>query len=1052
MTIVAGKNMNDAEADRKSSKCRHVNAMILLGLAAVLVVVWSLILNSLHNRFAFVSDRSFKGILWALASSFLALGGAAALLFRRQNQEEAARQRIARSNEEILTSISSAAQDAILMLDYEGNIRFWNQAAENIFGWSQAEAIGRNFHQLLAPGKYKEAFRTAFASFQDKGQGAAIGKTLELIACRKGGGEFAVEVSLNGVQLQGRWHTVGILRDITVRKELERRISDHTRFLQTLIDSIQNPIAYKDTTGKYLGCNQAFEEFMGYSAESMIGKTMFDLIPEDQAEKQADIDRALLEKPGFITYEEVKTDKDGNRHHMLVTKGTFNDSNGCIGGLVLIWVDISEHERMEEDLRKARDQAESAVRAKALFLANMSHEIRTPMNGIMGMNDLLLDTELTSEQRQYAETIRSSANSLLSVINDILDFSKIEAGKMDIEDLEFDLTSTMEDMNDILAGKAQEKGLEYLCIVDPSVPRYLRGDPGRLRQILTNLVSNAVKFTSAGEVRIDTVPVSQTDSQVTLKFLVKDTGIGIPGEKQAGLFQPFVQADASTTRRFGGTGLGLAISRQLVEIMGGEIGLESEPGKGSIFWFTVVFDKSSRVAQPWGTTKGIPAGMRILVVDDHATNRILLRRMLSSWGCRSSEVASGDEALAALQDAVAMEDPFRIALVDMLMPGMDGETLARRIKEEQRLMSTRLVLLTSLGMRGGAVHVQQAGFDAYLSKPIRSARLLDILAQLAVRGGEETEVTPKAAAIFTPPGHEERGRATARILLAEDNPTNQKVALRVLEKLGYCADAVCNGVEAIRALAKTPYDLVLMDVQMPEMDGFEATRRIRDGAASAEKSGVPIVAMTAHAMKGDREACLEAGMDDYVIKPVNVEELNKALQRRLKGIQAADSAHAESTIPANPVVFDKTAALTRIGGDEEVLQEILNIFISDAARQIEALSMAFEMGNASRLRSQAHTLKGASGNAGAYAVQEIAQQIENVGGQGQLESASKLIVRMREEFIRFQSLIRREQPAIENRVDEVSPELGGPQGKREEMEKTPIPVVEDRRDMTGKCV
>jgi two-component system, sensor histidine kinase and response regulator len=936
---------------------------------------------------------------------------------RRQAERERLEKEVFQSRQDLLTTLSAATQDAILMMDDEGNIQFWNKAAVTIFGWSQAEVLGKNLYNLITPPKYHDPHLSAFSEFRKTGQGGAIGKTVELTALRKGGEEFAAEMALNSIQLHGRWNAVGILRDITGRKELERKVNDNAQFMRTLVDSIKNPLFYKDEDGKILGCNKAFEDFKGLPRDFLIGKTVLEVDRSEAAAKNHAADQQLLKTPGHYTYEAPIFDYKGQSHDVIVTKATFADSEGNTRGIVGMWTDISEHKQMEVELRNAKEQAEAAARAKAMFLANMSHEIRTPMNGILGMNELLLGTELSDEQRQFAETVRSSANALLSVINDILDFSKIEAGKLDFESVDFDLQTVLDDMNDILAIRAQEKGLEYLCSVDPSVPRLLRGDPGRLRQVITNLVGNAVKFTSKGEVRIDASLVQDTDSRATLRFLVKDTGIGIAADKHEALFRPFVQADVSTTRQYGGTGLGLAIARQLVALMGGEIGLESTLGAGSTFWFTVTLEKQAREAHICATAD--ITGMRILVVDDHATNRDLLRRLLASWGCRSMEVDCGEAALKALREAVASKDPFRIAILDMAMPGMDGEMLGCKIKEDPFLELTQLVMLTSLVARGDTARVQQKGFAACISKPVRSSRLFDLLMEIVgsraeAKHEEAMASQPSSASISL------EKREDVRILLAEDNPTNQKVAMHLLTRLGYRADAVSNGVEAIQALSNGPYDLVLMDVQMPEMDGFEATQRIRAGEASVEKCGIPIIAMTAHAMKGDREACIQAGMNDYVTKPVNPGELAKAIQRQLPAAPAKDHPALQSSAFAGDKIFDRTGALERLGGDEILLREILEIFVADAARQIEMLGAASNQGDTSVLRNQAHSLKGACGNIGACQMQETAHELEDAGKQGDLQKAAVLVPRLRAEFNGFRVAIE----DAHSRADDRSPRAG----------------------------
>ncbi len=821
-------------------------------------------------------------------------------LTERKRTEESLRESEAR-----LRVITGSAQDAILMMDTDGLISYWNPAAERILGYKSAEAIGQSLHAFIVPARYYEAHLAAFPAFQQTGQGAAVGKTLDLEARRKDGTEISIQLSLSTVHMSSGWHAVGILRDITERKHAEAELQRINIYL-------------------------------------------------------------------------------------------------------------------EEATARANDmaaQAEMASAAKSEFLANMSHEIRTPMNGVIGMTGLLLDTALDDEQRRYAEIVRASGELLLGLINDILDFSKIEAKKLGLEVLDFDLSSLLDDFVAALAVRAHEKRLELLCSADLDVPTLLRGDPGRLRQILTNLAGNAIKFTSAGEVavRVSLVKDKGTgrgvqeaggEETVLLRFSVRDTGIGIPKDKIGLLFEKFSQVDASTTRQYGGTGLGLAISKQLVELMGGEAGVSSEEGRGSEFWFTARLVKQTMEAHVDGIPPADLSGARVLIVDDNATNREILSTRLTSWGMRPFDAQGGPEALQALSLALDEKDPFRIAVIDMQMPGMDGETLGRAIHADDRLTGIRMVMLTSLGMRGDARHFQEIGFAAYATKPIRHQELKAVLSlALTDRDGAEPTQTPivtrhtarEMLNLFT-------GR-NARILLAEDNITNQQVALGILKKLGLRADAVANGAEALRALETLPYDLVLMDVQMPEMGGFEATRQIRNPQSPIVNHRIPVIAMTAHAMQGDRERCLEAGMNDYITKPVSPQALADALDKWLpKKHDESAMVNAECSMmkkekpetddTPSSLIFDRAGMMVRLMEDEELAQMVVESFLEDIPRQITLLKGFLETGDAAGAERQAHTIKGASANVGGERLREVAFAIEKAARAGDLSAALRYVPKL----------------------------------------------------------
>ena len=819
--------------------------------------------------------------------------------------------------------------------------------------------------------------------------------------------------------------TFGISRDVTAKRHAEQALAESEGQLQLVLRGSNDGWWVRDLVAETAYFSPRWFEMLGYADGELRPDPGLrrSLTHPDDVERVDQVLAAAREsgQEGYDVEFRLRH-KDG--HWVPVHSRGFilRDEHGTPIRMAGANTDLTERNRVAAEIKESNRRLEAAINrstemtmraetanlAKSDFLANMSHEIRTPLNGVIGMTSLLLDTELDDDQRRFAETVRSSGEALLALLSDILDFSKIEAGKLELEAIDFDLRALLDDFASPLALRAHAQGLEFICAAAPEVPSLLVGDPGRLRQVLLNLAGNALKFTHQGEVAVRITLASETETHVVLHVSVKDTGIGIAPDHQAPLFDKFTQADASTTRRYGGSGLGLAISKQLAELMGGEIGLVSEEGKGSEFWFTARFAKQGERERMVTSTVGIH-GVHILVVDDNATNREVMAAQLGAWGVRSEETRDGPAALLALARAKDAGDPFEAAILDMQMPGMDGATLARAIKGDAALASTRLVLMTSLGERGGAREMEEMGFSAFLVKPVRQSDLFDSLSAVLA----DTGVTRPSRPIVTRHAIREMRRGALRILLAEDNITNQQVALGILARLGLRTDAVGNGAEAIRALETIPYDLVLMDVQMPEMDGLEATSHIRDPKSAVRNHQIPIVAMTAHAMQGDRERCLAAGMNDYVTKPVSPQALADALDRWLPHDDAAALQHPPVTPPPAgksrskatapvaapaPAVFDRAGMLERLMDDEDLARTVIEGFLVDLPRQIEALRGYLAAGDGPSATRQAHTIKGASAAVGAEALRGLATELESAAGAGDLASVTARLPELESRF------------------------------------------------------
>lgn len=788
--------------------------------------------------------------------------------------------------------------------------------------------------------------------------------------------------------------TFGVSRDITKRKEAEEQLKRSESLYHSLVEYLPQNIFRKDLDGRFTFANQKFLSIIGKTQDELIGKTDFDYFPKELAEKYRADDAEVIRTGNSVEIVEEHITPEGSTRYMQVVKTPVYGARGEIIGTQCIFWDVTEQKQAQAALHKAKEAAESANRAKSDFLANMSHEIRTPMNAIIGMTELVLDTPITASQREYLTIVRESGESLLAVINEILDFSKIEAGKLDLEQAPFSLRESLGDTLKSLALRAHAKGLELACRIDSQVPDTLLGDSFRLRQVVVNLVGNAIKFTEHGEIVLDVTcdafAANQSpDDGYLLNFAVRDTGIGIPADKQASIFAPFEQADTSTTRRYGGTGLGLTISARIVGLMGGRIWVESEPGQGSTFHFTGRFqltEDAGTDVQPLS-----PAGLRelrVLIVDDNATNRRILDEMLSNWEMRPTSVPGVDDALAALRAAQHASDPYRLILTDANMPDVDGFTLAEQVRLDTQLSGAVIMMLTSGGRSGDISRCEKLGISAYLLKPVKQSELFD-----AIVAGLGT-ATHDAAAAERIPGTCITTVRPLRILLAEDSLVNQKLAIGLLSKWGHTVTVANNGREALAKLEAHAFDLVLMDVQMPEMDGMEATAAIRTGE---KETGVhiPIIAMTAHAMKGDREACLAAGMDAYVAKPVRAHELYAAIEQMF-GTEAPTPRAEEP--PADNGVLDWSQALEAVQGDRELLKDVARAFLEEGPVLIEQIQQAILMGDKALLQRAAHTIKGGTRTFAAGPVADLSAQLEFMGRTGELTESAVTFANLRREM------------------------------------------------------
>jgi len=886
-----------------------------------------------------------------------------------------------------LNSLIKHSPVGVVAIDNNDLVETCNPAFEKLFQYRQQDILGRPLLDLLKAEEISEDL---------KGNRKRLlqGESVHVVTRRKRSDGNLVDVEVFGAPLFHDDEQTGsllIYMDVTQRKLAELALEERTNSLNALIENIPLGIIATDTHDIIQMCNPAFEKLFGYRRQGVVGKSILDLLATDELRPQMQTTKTMMDRGKTVRLVTQRKKRDGSFLDVEVLAVPIIRREKVSGNLV-IYQDVTERQQAEAALRRAKDVAEQASRAKSEFLANMSHEIRTPMNGIIGMTELTLDTTLTAEQREYLDMVKASAHSLLTVINDILDFSKIEAGKLDVEMTDFPLQRGLGETLKVLAFRAHQKGLELAWRVGPGVPEFLKGDVGRLRQVLVNLVGNALKFTERGEVVVSVENEAQDEHGITLHFQVQDTGIGIPKEKQQMIFDAFTQADSSASRRYGGTGLGLAITSRLVQLMGGRIWVESEIGRGSTFHFT------ARLAFAEGPGQPLPApdhslvnDLPVLVVDDNETNRRILVEQLVRWGMRPEAVDGGTAALSALLVAHLESRPFRIVISDMRMPGMDGCGLAQRMRRTPALAGIPVVLLSSSGLPGEAHRCKEVAISAYLTKPAQPSELLDAMMNALFATAAES-LQPAAN---SDPAKSVKG--VKKILLVEDNAVNRRLAIALLEKHHFTVIPAENGKEALNRLGCAAVDLILMDVQMPVMDGFEAIRLIRE-KERATGTHMPIIALTAHAMKGDRERCLAAGADDYVAKPIRTHELLDAIDRAATKRTAASPPATGDTSH----VLDLDAALARVEGDRSLLEEICRLFAEECPRNLTALLAALDIRDVAAVQQLAHTIKGAAASVGASRLSQAALELEIRAKSADLESCRSLAGGVEAEFDRLQ--------------------------------------------------
>ncbi len=938
-------------------------------------------------------------------------------------QEMAAAVNAVAESEMRKSAIMESSLDAIVTMTETGDIIDFNLAAEKLFGYARADVVGRELAALILPPDRREGHRNGLARYVRSRESTMLGRRLELTAMKADGSEFPVEIAMSALSVNGRLIFTSHVRDISELRHNESTLRDQLRFTQELLDVSPAPIFFKDNNGVFLAVNRAWETFSGQKRDDVVGRTSSALMNPEQDSLQRRMEEELMRNSTDVRHEMTVQRADGARREVMFHMACFRRSDNSIGGIIGSITDITEMKEAGQQIRAAKDAAEDASRAKSEFLANMSHEIRTPMNGVLGMTRLALGTALNPEQREYLQIVQSSAASLLRLIDDVLDFSKIEAGRLSLEQAPFRVAPTCSDVMRMLAIEAQEKGVELLLSIEPDVPAVVIGDSTRLRQVLVNLIGNAVKFTDHGEVELRVIP----DGDSHMHFAVRDTGPGIPREKQQVIFEAFLQADNSTTRRYGGTGLGLAISARLVSMMGGRLEVSSSVGVGSVFSFSLPL--AQPVDQPRQRLT-VPASQRALVVAAHRGVREGVAGMLTDWAwdVQSESSADSEHCLNLAKTQAAEGKAFDWYFIDGTPARNDGWALAGALRQQQPAAKV-LMLLPVTGPGSETSRITSLGLSGFVRKPV----LFSELARKVQHISEGREDEPESGLADQRPATPMR---RASLLVAEDHPVNQALARVLLEDLGHRVTMVSDGQQALQALKRERFELILMDVQMPVMGGLEATIKVRE-LEMLSGSRVPIVALTAHAMQGDRKRFLAAGMDDYLSKPIDPQALHEMLQRWLPQAAAQSAATPASgqsapgaagsgaissgtirsgtitsesaqhgmpdsgqplpVLPA-PAMFDAQALLARVGGRQELLQDMLRLFLDTQPARMEELRQASASLDMQRLSRVAHTLAGSFSTMSMDAAALLSREIHRDATQDAPQAAQAAVARLEQAF------------------------------------------------------